>query len=147
MPHTTNLEPALARLEQVRQSLNARAAGLWSCDGKRVHLVRFLPAADMPAPVVSGFSEATGDVALERVELGCVRAAATREVVTAWVERWPDDGGSGTWLHRFEAARSVAVPILDASGQTQAVVAIALTDACTLDEEDIAQQLREIMPV
>ncbi len=146
MNHTSDLEPALARLEALRQTLNARAAGLWTCQANRVHLVAFLPAPDMPAQVVSGFSEATRNVPFERVELGCVQAAATREVVTAWAEKLPDDGGSGTWLHAFEAARSVAVPILDQAGQSRAVVAIALPETCPLSEADVTRRLRAILP-
>ncbi len=139
-----SLQVLVSRLENIRGLLNARAAGLWTCQANRVRLVKFLPVQDMPEDVVTGFSEALADASFERVELGCVRAAATREVFTAWAERLPDDGGSGTWLQRFEAARSVAVPILNGTEESQFVVAIALTEDCTLPEDEVARKLRAI---
>jgi DNA-binding IclR family transcriptional regulator len=51
------------------------------------------------------------------------------------------DVGSGLWLRRFGAARSVAVPVFDRSGRLTAVVSVALAEAPP-DDEDVARAVR-----
>jgi hypothetical protein len=81
-------------------------------------------------------AEATRTVDLARTDLGIVRAAVGGEVAVSRIEDSPDDHGSGLWLRRFDASRSVAVPF---DGW---VVAVAVRDASRTDAE-IAERVRE----
>ena len=75
-------------------------------------MVAFRSAADMPPEVHDGFAEATLEVPLDRLELGIVKAATSREPTSAELgERAGELSGSATWLARFGAAQSLAVPI------------------------------------
>lgn len=71
---------------------------------------------------------ATGRVAMSRVELGCVRAAAElRPVVAREDAAQRGLTGSASWLARFGAGQSLALPILR-DGLAVGVLAIATAD-------------------
>lgn len=107
---------------------DARAAGRWDLVDGNLVLRSFVPAPDLPESVASGFAEATRSVAVAPSGYGIVRAAARGRVEVSIADELPPDAGSGLWLRRFGAARSVAVPLLDGSGQTVRVVSVALPD-------------------
>ncbi|GAC1448340.1 MAG: hypothetical protein NVSMB9_31400 [Isosphaeraceae bacterium] len=73
-----------------------------------------------------GFAEATRFLPRTGTGLGILQAASSGEPAVSRVDRLPPDSGSGLWLRRFGATRSVAVPILDGSGLVVHVVALAL---------------------
>ena len=132
------------RLEALRARLNARAAGWWRVvgDSGKLKLVAFSAAADMPGEVSSGFVETTRSVSLQAVELGIVKAAISCEVSVSRLSEISPEAGSGLWLRRFKAVRSVAVPILDDRGGTSDVVSLALANFSP-DDESISRMILE----
>lgn len=115
-------------LSALLAATGARAVGWWRRNGERLQLLGFQAADDMPAEVQSGFRDATRDVPLTRVELGCVRAAAERQPVVAREDATIRGlTGSASWLARFGAAQSLAVPIVQ-EDQAVGVLAIATAD-------------------
>ena len=137
-------EFAQIRLEALRARFNARAAGWWrvSVDSRELNLVAFSAAADMPVEVGSGFAEATRSVSLQAVELGIVKAVISREVSVSRLSEISPESGSGLWLRRFEAVRSVAVPIRDDRGNTRDVVSLALAELSP-DDESVSRIILE----
>lgn len=124
------------RVEEVMSSLlsatGARAVGWWRRIGDELEQLSFLAVADMPQEVQLGFMAATGRVPLSRVDLGCVRAAAElRPVVAREDADQRGLSGSASWLERFGASQSLALPIVR-SGNVIGVIAIATAD--TFDE-------------
>lgn len=103
----------------------ARAVGWWRCDQNELRMLGFVAASDMPLDVQNGFTQAMQRVSLERIELGCVRAAAEQRPVIAREDaaKW-GLGGSASWLQRFAAQQSLAIPIVCESRVT-GVLAIA----------------------
>jgi hypothetical protein len=124
-----------AVIDSLRRLLHARAAGWWERAFDRLELLAFAAADDMPAEVAEGFAAATRSVPLDRPELGVVRAVLDARPVVSRVEQLPPDAGSGLWLRRFGATRSVAVPVLDGSGRVVRVVSVALLAAAPDDDE------------
>jgi hypothetical protein len=116
------------RLEALRGRFLARAAGWWRVNGDRLEQVAFSAAADMPVEVARGFAEATVSVPLGRSDLGIVRALEAGAPAVSRASELPADSGSGLWLRRFGAVRSVAVPVRDASGTVVRVVSLALAE-------------------
>jgi hypothetical protein len=138
---TTN-RPPHDLLAALRARLNARAAGWWRVGEGRLEQVAFVAAGDMPEAVASAFAEATRSVPLDQTGLGIVSAAVMGEVTVSRARDLPDDSGSGLWLRRFEAERSVAVPVRDLSGRVSRVVSVALA-ASPDDDASVAQTIRE----
>jgi hypothetical protein len=137
-------DEAGGRVEGLLADLDARAAGWWisreTDEGPRLELLAFRGAADLPAEVARGFEEATASVPLDRLDLGIVRAAVESAPAVSVAMMLPSRSGSGHWLHRFEALRSVAVPLVDGSGHLAGVLSVALpTLGPPLDEEVIRQ--------
>jgi DNA-binding IclR family transcriptional regulator len=114
------------QLEALRAAVSARAAGWWQVYSGRLGLVAFAAAADLPEEVAREFAAATQSIALEPSGLGIVKAALAGETAESRAADLPPDAGSGLWLRRFGAARSVAVPLRDASGHVVGVVSVAL---------------------
>ncbi|MGE3818173.1 MAG: hypothetical protein AB7I30_01945 [Isosphaeraceae bacterium] len=123
-------------LEALRAALDARAAGWWRPVGDRLVQIAFAAAPDLPNEVAAGFTEATLSVPLGRTDLGIVRAQTTGNVAVSRVEECAEDHGSGLWLRRFGASRSVAVPL---PGK---VVSVATSDP-QLSDEELADRVRE----
>ena len=106
----------------------ARAVGWWRRVGDELEQLCFQAVADMPDDVRVGFIAATGRVPMSRLELGCVRAAAElRPVVAREDAAQRGLAGSASWLARFGASQSLALPILD-DGRAVGVLAIATAD-------------------
>ena len=82
----------------------------------------------MPDDVRVGFMAATGRVAMSRIELGCVRAAAELQPVVAREDAAQRGlSGSASWLTRFGASQSLALPIIQ-DGLAVGVLAIATAE-------------------
>lgn len=120
------------RADQVMSSLlaatGARAVGWWRRIGEELEQISFQVVAEMPEEVRVGFMAATGRVAMSRIELGCVRAAAEMQPVIARedaVQRGLT--GSASWLVRFGASQSLALPIIR-DGVAIGVLAIATAE-------------------
>ncbi len=120
------------RVDSVMSALlsatGARAVGWWRRVGEELEQLSFQAVADMPDDVRVGFMAATGRVVMSRIELGCVRAAAELRPVIA-CEDAAQRGltGSASWLARFEASQSLALPIIR-DGLAVGVLAIATPD-------------------
>src|SRR3954447_19996834 len=119
---------ATRRVAALLHSLDARAAGCWRVVGDRLEQVSFVAGRDLAGEVARAFSEATRSVSLGQTTLGIVRAVQSGGPTVSLASELPDDSGSGLWLRRFGATRSVAVPLLDSRGRVHAVVSLALGD-------------------
>lgn len=120
------------RVDSVMSALlsktGARAVGWWRRVGEKLEQINFQAVADMPEEVRVGFMAATDRVAMSRIELGCVRAAAELQPVVARedaVQRGLT--GSASWLARFGASQSLALPIIR-DGHAVGVLAIATAE-------------------
>ncbi len=106
----------------------ARAVGWWRRVGEGLELLSVQSVADMPDEVRVGFIAATGRVSMSRIEFGCVRAAAElRPVVAREDAAQRGLSGSASWLARFGASQSLALPIIR-DGHAVGVLAIATAD-------------------
>lgn len=112
----------------------SRAAGCWRLQEGNLKLVGFGWAGDMPDEVSQGFQSATRSVSLAQGGLGIVRAVVTDTPVIAC--RDPGEtglDGSASWIVRFGANTSLAIPIRDAT--TNAVIgALAVSTAAIVEE-------------
>ena len=120
------------RVDDVMSTLlsvtDARAVGWWRRAGDELEQLSFRAVADMPEEVRVGFIAATGRVPLSRIELGCVRAAAEQRPVVAREDAAQRGlAGSASWLARFGASQSLAVPIT-INGESVGVLAIATAE-------------------
>lgn len=130
------------RLTALLGRFQARAAGCWRIVGDRLERVAFAAARDLPGDIARGFSEATQSVPLSATELGIVRAALSGGVAVSRAEELPPEAGSGLWLRRFGASRSVAVAVVDSAGAVAFVVSLALDDGAA-DDVLVAEAIRE----
>lgn len=105
--------------------LDARAVGVWSVVGDRLEIDRFWPAPDLPDVVAREFVDATRSVGLAETGLGIVAAVVDRRPRVSVAASLPEGSGSGLWLRRFGASRSLAVPVLR-GGEVVGVVSAAL---------------------
>jgi hypothetical protein len=128
-------------LEVLRARLGARAAGWWRVEADRLEQVAFAAAPDMPEGVARGFAEATRTVPLGQADLGIVRAVLSGAPAVSRADELPADSGSGLWLRRFGASRSVAVPLRGGGEAVLAVVSVALAGR-EPGEEAVAEALR-----
>ena len=82
----------------------------------------------MPDEVARGFAEATRSVAAgPGATSGSSAPPRTGEPAVSRAAELPADAGSGLWLRRFGAARSVAVPVRRRLGaRSSGVVSVAL---------------------
>ncbi len=133
--------PLQAAVEGLRRGLNARASGLWRRSGDQLLQAVFVAAEDMPEVVARGFALATQSVPIDRTDLGIVRAVVDGEPVVSVAETLPPGTGSGLWLRAFGAARSVAVPLRNESGEITAVLSVAVPATCRLDATAIAERV------
>ena len=126
-------------LSLLRAETNSRAVGLWQNSSEFLHLLGFSAAPNMPADVQSGFCKATRKVPLSKTDLGIVKAAVQRKATIATVGSSSGIlSGSATWLERFEAINSLAVPIGDAE-DVRGV--LAMSTAVKLHPDEPSQQL------
>lgn len=90
----------------------ARATGLWSVENGCLRLLGFRGVNDIPAAVKAEFAAAIREVSLDQSGLGIVKAAVSDAPALASRDRVA--GGlndSASWLERFEAMQSLAIPI------------------------------------
>jgi GAF domain-containing protein len=134
-------------LERLQRTTSARAVGLWKRTGGELLLVGFRAVAEMPHGVQSGFSEATRSVRLTETGFGIVQAVVSNQPALATLD--PDAcglPGSSSWVARFEARCSVAMPV---HHDGEVVGAIALATANDLAPGDavwkLLEQLAEIL--
>lgn len=117
-----------AVMSALRSSTGARAVGWWRRVGEELEQISFQAVADMAEDVRVGFMAATGRVTMSRIELGCVRAAAElRPVVAREDAAQRGLSGSASWLARFGASQSLALPIVR-DGVAVGVLAIATAE-------------------
>ena len=150
------LHASADRMDAVKSSVlsstGARAVGWWRRVGEELEQISFQAVADMPEEVRIGFRAATGRVAMSRIELGCVRAASELQPVVAR-EDAAQRGltGSASWLTRFGASQSLALPIVQ-DGLAVGVLAIATAEV--FDEDSpiwrtmaaIVAELEHVVP-
>ena len=125
------------RVDSVMSSLlsatGARAVGWWRRIGEEFEQISFQAVTDMPEEVRIGFMAATGRVTMSRIELGCVRAAAElRPVVAREDAAQRGLTGSASWLTRFGARQSLALPIIQ---DDRAVGVLAIATEEEFDED------------
>lgn len=115
-------------LERLLGHFQARAVGWWRVNDTNSSLDQrgFCAVSEMPEETAREFETMTRAVPLSRVNLGIVKAAVTGQVAVSRALELPPDDGSGLWLRRFGAERSVAVPIEDSRGIVVEVISIAL---------------------
>ncbi len=114
-------------LDDLLAETGARAAGLWrrASGEDRLALVGFRAVPDMPRDVSDGFAEAMRAPSLRETGLACVAAVVLRETQMGTLDA-AESGlpGSASWLARFAARQSVAVPF-SGRGGAEGVVAIS----------------------
>jgi hypothetical protein len=126
-------------LRNLLAATGSRAVGLWRRDGRSLQALGFEGADDMPDEVRTGFAQGTARVPLDQTSLGIVKAALTeRPAVATRTGGTTGLAGSAGWLERFDAAQSLAVPILR-DGELSGVLAISTPYA--FDERHGAWQL------
>ena len=130
-------------LPSLRDARRARA-GYWQLDQETERLVQlgFVPGVGLDPEVGRQFAAATATVPLSQTSLGIVAAALTGQPAVSRVAELPADSGSGRWLVRFGASRSVAVPIRGEGGMIQGVFSVALTADSTLGDRLVAERIR-----
>ncbi len=134
-----NQEPTpQQRLDVLRSRFRARAAGWWQVQGDHLDQVAFSAALELPAAVAREFAAATQSVSLTQSNLGIIGAATTGKATISRAAELPAETGSGLWLRRFGAVRSVAVPWLDETGTVVRVVSLALADETPDDATVVA---------
>ena len=140
-------------LRELVVETKSRAAGCWRLHDQHLELLGFGAAADMDEEIDRGFREATRRVALDQVGLGIVRAAVTGQPAIG--QRDPADNsldGSATWIARFQAQTSLAVPIRLANSNGIVGVLAVSTVAIVHPEHplwslliELADQLGDVM--
>ena len=114
----------------------SRASGLWRLEKDHLVLIGFGWASDMPLEVSSGFQTATRRVPLVQIGLGIVKAAVTAKPAIG--RRDPQESGldgSATWIAKFEANTSLAVPIHQ-TGTNQIIGVLAVSTSAFVEEGD-----------
>jgi hypothetical protein len=108
----------------------SRAAGCWRLEEGFLQLVGFGWASDMPDEVSRGFQEATRSVPLDQTGLGIVKAAITDQPAIGRRDGHATGlDGSASWIVRFGANSSLAVPIHDETTRVVGVLAVSTADS------------------
>ena len=124
-------------LAQLVVETASRASGCWRLENDHLVLVGFGWADDMPDSISTGFQDATRRVPLSQTGLGIVKAATTSQPAIG--RRDPRNtglDGSATWIEKFGANTSLAVPICRTSGDVTTGV-IAVSTAEFVEEGDL----------
>jgi hypothetical protein len=126
----------------------SRASGLWRLEENELVLLGFGWASDMPQEVSMGFQEATRRVPLSQTGLGIVKAIVSGKPAIG--RRDPQENGlsgSATWIAKFGANTSLAVPIRDAQA-THFIGVLAVSTETFVEEGDaLWQTMLEISKV
>lgn len=109
--HDKPLDTLLSRFVEQTDS---RASGIWRLVDDHLVLAGFGWADDMPDEVSQGFQDATRRVSLEQTGLGIVKAAVTRQPAIGRRDANATGlSGSASWIEKFAANTSLAIPIQD----------------------------------
>ena len=114
---------------------SSRASGLWRLEKDHLVLIGFGWASDMPPDISSGFQAATRRVPLDQIGLGIVKAAVTAKPAIGRRDPQESGGldGSATWIAKFGANTSLAVPIRQK--ETNQIIGVLAVSTFTLIEE------------
>jgi GAF domain-containing protein len=128
---TAAFQSALAAHREVQQPLEllltataARAVGLWCVAGESLLCLGFCAHPGMDPQTAFDFATATECVGLGQSGLGIVKAAVSRAPAVAELSPSNTLGASASWLERFGARQSFAVPVMQDS-QVTGVLAIS----------------------
>ena len=124
-------------LFQLVLQTQARASGCWRLEDGILQLVGFGWAKDMPDEISQGFQAATGRVSLDQIGLGIVKAAVTKKPAVG--RRDPQSSGldgSASWIVKFAANTSLAVPIFNDKSDS-VVGVLAVSTAAFVEEGDL----------
>ena len=116
--------------------VDARASGCWRLVDGHLLLAGFGWASDMPTEVSQGFQDATRRVSLEQTGLGIVKAAVSHRPTVGY--RDPGETGltgSASWITKFAAQSSLAVPICHPTSET-VIGVVAVSTANQIEEGD-----------
>lgn len=122
--------PAAAELAILRSAiaeLGAAALGLWTLRDGSLDQLAFVPGPTLPEATATEFAAATRSVPLDERSLGIIAAVLQAATFVANADDLDPNAGSGYWLRRLGATRSVAVPIV-LSGRVLGVLSLALTE-------------------
>lgn len=112
-------------LDALLAATRSRAAGLWRQASGRLLLLGFRGVPGMADEVKTEFAGATADVDLTSTGLAIVSAAVAGEPCSGHLDDAPAGlDSSSSWLARFGAVQSLAVPIR-AAGESHGVLAIS----------------------
>jgi hypothetical protein len=129
--------PSLTDAERDQQSPTSGGSS-----SANLSLVGFRGVIDMAETVKEDFASATQTVPLTDTSLGIVKAAVTHEPAIATLENVDGTlGGSATWLARFGAIHSLAVPI---QNEREVFGVLAISTAEPLDRQTTWQVMLEI---
>jgi len=130
------------------QQTGAWAVGIWKIEGENLQQVLCTFEEGFPEPVAKDFQQQTVQVPLAHTQLGIVNAIVNnRPALALAAEQQGDLAKSAGWLNRFGARCSLSCPIVDSSGNSQAVIAVSWkqlykqTDAVPQKLLSIAKQL------
>lgn len=121
-------------LERLVSDLESPGAGFWRLADDRLELVEFVAGGSLPEETATSFAAATRSVPLDRISLAIVRAAVEREPIVSYARDLDPEVGSGYWLRRLGAERSIAAPILNLQGRPIGVVSIGVNGSNWNDE-------------
>jgi GAF domain-containing protein len=124
-------QEALTALLDVTDS---RAIGLWRAGENSLRLAGFSAKPDMPQEVREGFQSATREVPFTQTGLGIIQTVQTRQPAIANIETGKDAlPVSASWLARFNAVMSLAVPII---WEEELIGVLAMSTANPFVEQD-----------
>ncbi|WP_029247566.1 hypothetical protein [Schlesneria paludicola] len=123
-------------LSQFVAASQSRAAGCWRLNEGFLKLVGFGWADDMPPEVSEGFQNATQYVSIAQLGLGIVKAAVSQSPAIGRLDASATGlASSATWIERFGARTSLAVPIL-ASTTHDVLGVLAVSTAVEIQKND-----------
>lgn len=143
----------ISRAEALAELLSAtksRAVGCWRINGDQLKLAGFLAVAEMPEIVQREFVAVTESVSLSQSKFGVVQAVLANGPAINHrpaISTGATDSSPG-WLERFEAASSLAVPIV-AGNQTIGAIAVATVARIEPDDDVwrlVSEIVRELSP-
>lgn len=125
-----------APLSRLVEATGAIAAGCWRMENETLNLIGFGSVKEMLPEVRQGFQDATRKVCLNQTNLGIVQASVSKKPTIA--HRDPGQtglDGSASWIVKFAASTSLAVPIFDSCSRT-VIGALAISTAAQIREND-----------
>lgn len=121
-------------IERLVNAIETPGAGFWRLAGDRLELVEFVAGRGLSEEVATSFTAATRSVPLDRTSLAIVRAAVERKPIVSYARELDPDIGSGYWLRKLGAERSIAAPILNDQAEPIGVVSVGVNGSTFRDE-------------